>query len=165
MRKSLKSIALVASALTTLTFVPQVVSAQHIGVRGGINLNDDSNTGFVGGHLQVPISGALKFYPSLNVYFPDAGSLLGLNVDLKYDLPATGAPGFYLGGGLGIMRASYRGAHDNNVGANLLFGLESRTGPVHPFGEARVLVNDNTSFELVGGLNFAIGGSSRSRTR
>jgi hypothetical protein len=43
------------------------------------------------------------------------------------------------------------------VGANLLLGLESRTGWVHPFVEGKLLLHDNSQFQLIGGLNLTIG--------
>ena len=143
-------------ALAAAAIAVPVASAQRVGPRIGMNF--DSNDALLGGQLVLPLSGALEFYPSVDIFFPNAGSLLGINADLKYNLPTKPGPGFYLGAGLGILRASYRGAHSNNVGANLLFGVESRTGAVRPFAEGRVLLNDNTSFQLVGGLNFSLGG-------
>ena len=150
-----RAVPLFAVAFAALGFAAPVASAQSIGARVGMNF--DSNNALLGGQLVLPLSGPTEFYPSVDIFFPDAGSLLGLNADLKYNLPTGPGPGFYLGGGLGILRSSYRSAHHNSVGANLLFGVDSKKGAVRPFAEGRVLLNDNTSFQLVGGLNFSLG--------
>ena len=46
---------------------------------------------------------------------------------------------------------------DSEAGLNLFFGIESLAGRVHPFGEGRFIVSDNSSFGIVGGLNFTLG--------
>jgi hypothetical protein len=43
----------------------------------------------------------VEFYPSVDVYLPDHGSMVGLNGDLKFNMPTTG-PRVYLGAGLGV---------------------------------------------------------------
>jgi hypothetical protein len=47
---------------------------------------------------------------------------------------------------------------NTDLGANIFFGIESRVGRVHPFGEARVKLHDGSRFQLIGGLNFVLGG-------
>lgn len=141
---------------TAIVLVAPVAHAQrsHFGVRLGTNF--DSNDMLIGAHLSVPIATHLEFYPSLDVYLPDNGSLLGLNFDVKYVLGPPDVPRFYVGGGLNVLRASAGGTSNTDTGANLLFGLESRIGNSHPFGEFRVLLHDNTSTQLVVGLNFTM---------
>jgi hypothetical protein len=132
----------------------------HFGARLGTNF--DSNEMLIGAQVSIPISTQLELYPSLDVYLPDNGSLLGLNFDVKYLLGSHDVPGFYFGGGLNVLRASAGGTSNTDTGANLLFGLESRRGNVHPFGEFRVLLHDNTSTQLVVGVNFTM---NRDRVR
>ena len=63
---------------------------------------------------------------------------------------------FYLGGGLNVLRRSIASNSANSTGANIFFGIESRSGMVHPFAEARLLVHDQSSVLLVAGLNFTL---------
>jgi hypothetical protein len=64
----------------------------------------------------------------------------------------------YAGGGLGILSRSVGDNSNTDLGANIFFGIESRVGRVHPFGEARVKLHDGSRFQLIGGLNFVLGG-------
>ena len=48
------------------------------------------------------------------------------------------------------------GASNTDTGGNLFFGLESRLGAAHPFFEVRGLLHDQSSVQLVGGLNFTL---------
>ena len=45
-----------------------------------------------------------------------------------------------------------------NSDVNLLFGIESRIGWMHPYGEAKLLIYDRTQFALIGGVNVTLGG-------
>jgi len=150
-------VVLTTLAAALLVGTPATVSAQrvHFGPRFGINF--DNNDVLVGAQLTVPMTGQLEFYPSLEIYFPDAGSLLGFSADLKFRFPPSGGPQFYVGGGLNILHSSFRGNSHSDTGGDLLFGLESRTGTIHPFGEGRLLLHDRSTFELVGGLNITLG--------
>ena len=44
-----------------------------------------------------------------------------------------------------------------DVGANLLMGIESRTGWVHPFAEGKIQLHDRAMFQMIGGLNITLG--------
>ena len=123
-----------------------------------VGLNFDSDDALIGAQFTFPVTNSIEFYPSLDIYFPNEGSLLGLSMDLKFGLATVQGPHFYVGGGLNVLHSSFRGEGHSDAGLDLIFGLESRSGPIHPFGEGRVLIHDNTSFQLVGGLNFALGG-------
>jgi hypothetical protein len=134
----------------------QAAGRSYFGPHVGINF--DSDDALIGAQFTFPITNSIEFYPSADIYFPNAGSLLGLSMDLKFGLATVQGPHFYLGGGLNVLHSSFRGEGHSDAGIDLMFGIESRSGPVHPFGEGRVLIHDNTSFQLVGGLNFALGG-------
>jgi hypothetical protein len=127
----------------------------YAGPRLGVNL--DSDDLLVGAQLALSMAPSWTFYPSIEVYLPDAGSLIGINVDFKYLLPARSAPRPYVGGGINVLRASFGGSSDTDTGASFFFGIQGRQRKVRPFGEVRLLLHDNTSIQFTGGLNFALG--------
>ncbi len=127
----------------------------HIGVRGGGNF--DYNDAVLGAHVLLPVAKWLDVYPSFDAYFPNTGTRLGFNADLKYRIPTNTSVGFYTGGGFNLLYRKINGVSDNDPGVNLLGGLETRQGWVHPFVEGRVLWHDNTSFQMMAGLNFTLG--------
>ena len=122
----------------------------HFGFHSGVDFDRDD--ALLGAQLLLPLGRRAELYPSLDYYFTDGGSLVGLNVDIKFGAVA-GLRALYLGGGLGFLRGS-DGARD--TGANLFAGLEGRTGAVHPYLEFRVLLHDNTSSQLLLGLNWTL---------
>jgi hypothetical protein len=119
----------------------------HFGVHGGYNL--DSDDWLIGAQIHLPLSRSIELYPSFDYYFVNPGSLVGLNADLKFRTP--GAP-LYLGGGLNILRAS--GSSD--TGFDLFGGLETRYGRTHPYLELRGLFHNNTTVQLLFGLNLTL---------
>lgn len=127
----------------------------HVGGRVGYDF--DTREVLFSANLTVPMTSRLEFYPSLDVYTPDQGNRIGYNGDLKYRFPMTGGPQFYAGGGIGVVSRTVGDFSDTDLGANLLLGLESRTGTVHPFVEGKVLLHDNSRFQLFGGVNLTIG--------
>jgi hypothetical protein len=82
--------------------------------------------------------------------------MLGFNGDVKFRFPQVG-PEWYVGGGLGVTAIHVSNTSKTEVGGNLMTGLETRSGWIHPFGEARLLLRDRTSFQLIAGLNFTFG--------
>jgi hypothetical protein len=130
--------------------------SSHVGARLGYDF--DAEEIFLGAQLTVPVSTMIEFYPSIDIYTPDRGSRLGFNGDFKVRLPNDGGVDFYAGGGLGIINRSVGDNNNTDLGVNLFLGLESRVGRVHPFGEARVKLQDGSAFQLIGGLNFVLGG-------
>lgn len=149
-------------ALTVVVLAAAVAPASaqlqrpHLGGRVGANLDFDEV--LLGGHATIPITRWIEFYPSVDVYFPDNGSRYALNADLKAYLPGRSELWWYLGGGLNYLRRNVNDNGDGDVGVNLLGGFETRSGRVHPFVEGRILLHDNTSFQLQGGLNVTLGG-------
>jgi hypothetical protein len=149
------------SPLTTLGIVFCLVSglagtaaaqdkALHLGPR--LSYQFDAEELGVGAQLSVPIASHLEFYPSFDVFFTDP-SLWSFNVDLKWRALAQSASWFYVGTGLNILES---GGNGSNAGLNLFGGVESLKGRVHPFGELRFIVNDNSTAQISAGLNFTL---------
>lgn len=145
---------LLAALLAAGAAAPGAAQRAHAGVRIGANFDTDEV--LIGGHFLAPLSRRVELYPSLDIYFPEAGARLGFNGDLKVRFPTTELD-LYAGGGINYLHRRVAGVSDGDLGLNLLGGFETRGGWVHPFVEARVLLHDNTSFQLVGGLNFTLG--------
>jgi hypothetical protein len=145
---------LVLAGLLALLVVP-VAGAQrsHLGFRAGYNFDRDDAV--VGGQVFIPIASMIELYPSVDYYLTDAGTVMGFNVDLKWR-NQTPRSALYFGGGLNMLRASAGGASNVNTGGNLFAGLESRLGATHPFFEVRGLLHEQSSVQLVAGLNFTL---------
>jgi hypothetical protein len=126
----------------------------HLGFRGGYNF--DREDALIGAHMTFPVGGLVDLYPSIDYYFTDgSGSMVGFNVDLK--LREIGRQSVvYVGGGLSMLRSSNGGVTDTDTGGNLFAGLESRMGSTHPFLEVRGLLREQSSVQIVGGLNFTL---------
>lgn len=143
-----------ALTLCTATALSAQTHRAHIGPRIGYNFDADAVT--LGGQLSLPIGRHLEFYPSADVHLVDEGSLYGVNLDLKYRLPARTARWLYVGGGLGILSRSVNNNDHTDTGLNLMLGAESLRGRVHPFAEGRIFLSDGSTAQLVGGLNFTL---------
>jgi len=130
-------------------------ASTHVGGRVGYNF--DTREVMFSANLTVPMTSRVEFYPSIDIYAPDQGNRIGYNGDVKVSFPVTSGPRFYAGGGLGVVSRTVGDFSHTDVGANLLLGLESRSGWVHPFVEGKVLLHDNSQFQLIGGLNLTIG--------
>jgi len=149
-------VALLAGLLTGVPAITAQAQRSHVGARIGYDF--DRREAVLSADMSVPVSPRVDFYPSMAIYTPDRGSRVGFNGDFKVRFPARGGPDLYLGGGLGIETRNVGTVHNTDLGPNLLMGIESRSGWVHPFGEVRVQVHDQTSTHLIGGLHFTIGG-------
>jgi hypothetical protein len=146
------------AALLALATLPATGAAQqraHLGLRAGYNFDFEDPA--VGGHLALPIVRRLDFYPSVDVFLPETGTRMLFNGDLKYRFATASAWEPYLGGGINILYRRVAGSGGSEPGGNLLGGIETRVGNVHPFFEGRIVLQDNTSFQLTGGLNIALG--------
>lgn len=130
-------------------------SRAHLGPR--ISYNFDAEEVGLGAQVGLPIGRRLEFYPSFDVFFVDPGSLWALNADIKYRFGGEGMDWLYTGGGLNITNASVNGNDETDAGLNLLLGVESLSGWVHPFAEGRLTIGDESMFQLSGGLNFTLG--------
>lgn len=128
----------------------------HIGPR--VSYNVDAEEFGVGAQFAVPIGRRLEFYPSFDYFFVDVGNLWALNADIKYRATTGGSLDWlYLGGGLNVTGFSAGPVDETDVGANLLLGLESLRGRVHPFAEGRLTIGDGSTFQISAGLNLTIG--------
>lgn len=144
----------VLAAGTTLAAEAQT-SRAHLGPR--ISYNFDAEEVGLGAQVGLPIGRRLEFYPSFDVFFVDPGSLWALNADIKYRFGGQGMEWLYTGGGLNVTNASVGDNDETNAGLNLLLGVESLRGWVHPFAEGRLTVGDESMFQLSGGINFTLG--------
>lgn len=118
-----------------------------------LGYNFDVDELLVGAQLTYPITPDIALYPTFDYYFVSDGSLWSLNLDLKYR-PPTRYGAWYVGGGLNYSRSSANGNSTSDTGLNLLTGLESRRGRTRPYVEAKFILSDESSFQLVGGLNW-----------
>lgn len=126
-----------------------------VGPRFGahIGYNFDVDEALIGAQLSWPIVPSLDFYPSFDYYFVSGGSLWSLNFDLKYR-PPTPYHFWYVGGGLNWSHASSGGVSNSSTGLNLLTGLEGRRGRARPYAEAKLILDNGSSFQLVGGISW-----------
>jgi len=149
-------IALAVGLALGVSTTAQAQGRSHIGPQVGYNF--DYKAVVVGAQFSAPLAQHLEFYPSFNYYFMDAGlKVWSVNLDLKYRLPIEHADWLYLGGGLNVTRASAGGGSNTDANVNLLAGLESRAGNIHPFGEFRLTAGNGSTIQLVGGLNLTLG--------
>ena len=127
----------------------------HIAPRTGLNF--DSKDLLVGVQVVAPINNRFEFYPSTDVYFPDRGSQLAFNGDVRYRVPTGPNMAVYGGTGLNVMNRQVAGSSTTNAGMNLLGGLEGRAGWVHPFVEGKVTLRDNSFFQAMTGVSITLG--------
>ena len=127
----------------------------HIGPHIGYNF--DVEEFYLGAQFGVPVADQLEFYPSFDYYFVDPGSLWAVNADLKWRIARAQPRWLYLGGGLNVMKREVGDVEDTDLGANLFVGAESLRGTIHPFGELRAILADNSSIQLQIGLNITLG--------
>jgi len=126
------------------------VERPSVGARIGYDFDVDHV--FIGGQLNLPVGRRWGLVPSAEFYPGLSGSLFRLNADVKYH-PPTVYGLFYFGAGFAYLHAS--GAGD--AGANLFAGWEGRQArPFKPFLEAKFVFADNTSFNVLAGLNFPL---------
>ncbi len=144
MRRILTAVVLLASAAAVSRAAAQ---RSHFGLHGGYNV--DLNEGLVGAQIHMPLTRSIELYPSFDYYLVDAGTLIGFNGDLKFRTPGTP---LYFGGGVNVLHTS--GSSD--TGLNLFGGFETRYGRTHPYVEGRGLFHDNTSFQLLFGINITL---------
>ena len=127
----------------------------HIAPRTGLNF--DSKDLLVGVQFIAPINNRFEFYPSTDVYFPDRGSQLAFNGDVRYRMPTGRNLAVYGGTGLNVMNRQVGGTSRTNAGMNLLGGLEARSGWVHPFLEGKVTLRDDSFFQAATGVSITLG--------
>ena len=140
---------LLAAAASTADAQRRRSVAATPGPRYGPHLgyNFDAKALVLGAQVSWPISPRVDLYPTFDYYFIDPGSLWALNFDLKYR-PPTRYGVWYVGGGLNLL---HDGGSDTNL--NLLTGLEGRRGRSRPYVEAKFILGNGSSFQLVGGFS------------
>jgi hypothetical protein len=141
------------AAFVVMSVTASAQSSTYVGARAGYNFQTDEV--MLGASFTVPISTQIEFYPSLDL--PDRGNKIGFNGDVKIFLPTRAAYDLYGGAGLGIVNQNLGDVANTDLGLNLLFGIASRIGRIHPYGEARLLVHDDTQLVLFAGVNFTLG--------
>jgi hypothetical protein len=159
LRPFLPRAAVLAALMTVLPVSGAGAQATtHVGMRIGYNFDFDEV--LFGANLTVPMTSHIEFYPSLEIYAPESGNRLGFNGDVKVMLPRRSAlgPQLYAGGGLGIVNVNQGDVSKTDIGVNLLFGIESRVGWMHPYAEGKILLYDDTQIALIGGVNVTFGG-------
>lgn len=125
------------------------------GPRYGAHLgyNFDVKEVLLGAQLSWPIVPAVDLYPTFDYYFVSGGSLWSLNFDIKYRPPTT-YRAWYVGGGLNWSHASAGGNSGSDTGLNLLTGLEGRRGRARPYVEGKFILDNGSSFQIVGGVSW-----------
>ena len=118
-----------------------------------VGYNFDVDKPLLGAQLSWPVAPSLDLYPSFDYYFVSNGSLWALNFDLKYR-PPTVYRFWYVGGGLNWSHASAGGVSGSNTGLNLLTGLEGRRGRTRPYIEGKLILDNGSSFQIVGGISW-----------
>jgi hypothetical protein len=129
-------------------------SRMHIGPR--LSYNFDLEELGIGAQFSIPIATRLEFYPSFDYYFVDPGSAWGLNADLKYRFAGENVRWLYVGAGLNVTGVS-DGNDETDAGLNLIAGVESLKGRIHPFGEFRGTIGGASFVQLSAGLNITLG--------
>lgn len=131
-------------------------SALHFGPRIGYNFDAEEFT--LGVHFLKPLTNAIAFYPSVDYFLVDGVTLLGLNADLRYQVPAQNLEWLYLGAGLNLLYASADGESDTDAGLNLIGGFQpAGASRIKPFAEGRLRLGDGSSFAVFGGLQIPLG--------
>lgn len=153
--RSIARLCLVVVGLAANSTSASAQASTNVGARLGYNFHSDDAV--LGLHLTVPISTRIEFYPSIDLYVPDSGNQVGFNGDVKVLLPLRSGPHLYGGGGIGLVNRNEGDFSNTDVGINLLFGIESLVGWIHPFGEARVMIYDDPQLALIAGVNFRFG--------
>ncbi|HEX9610939.1 MAG TPA: hypothetical protein VF978_03555 [Gemmatimonadales bacterium] len=129
-------------------------AAASAGVRWGphIGYNFDVEELLIGAQVSWGLTPQLDLYPTFDYYFVDGVTLWALNFDVKYR-PPTRYGAWYVGGGLNLTHASAGGTGNSDTNLNLLTGLEGRRGRTRPYAEARFILGDGSSFQIVGGFS------------
>ncbi len=144
MRRILTAVVLLTGAAVVSRAAAQ---RSHFGLHGGYNF--DFNEALIGAQIHMPLTRSIELYPSFDYYLVDAGTLIGFNGDLEFRTPGTP---LYVGGGVNILHTT----GNSDTGLNLFGGFETRYGRTHPYIEGRGLFHDNTSFQLLFGINITL---------
>lgn len=155
MTTGLRAIAIAATFIGAGAITAQAqTDHSHLGLHALYSTNYEDPG--IGVQFSAPIAHHLEFYPSFDYYIQSPGTRIQVNADVKYRISDEHSNWFYVGTGLNVSHFSVDSVSSTIAGWNLLAGMESLKGKVHPFGEARVTVTDHTRFQLQGGFNITL---------
>lgn len=148
------------AAIVAFVLVAIPVSAQDVGIRGGVS--GDPDQFFIGAHFDTgPFVERLHFRPNLEVGFGDNATLIALNFEFAWFFPLRRHPwSLYAGGGPALNiynfdRDGSPGVDDNDTdvqpGLNFLFGIEHRRGF---FTELKLGLIDSPEVKFAVGYTF-----------
>jgi hypothetical protein len=152
-------VALVAFALALLAApaIPQAAHAGPFGFGPRVGLSTGPDQLILGVGLVRPLGSRLEIAPSLDFGFPDNGSTISLNGDVRYTVnPESGLKPYV---GAGLTWFSFNPDADNvdtsdEVGANLLGGIWLNKDHWPEFNlEARLGLGDVPDFEVMLGFS------------
>ena len=139
-----------------LAMLPSPAGAQtRFGVRAGVWDGPDP---FVGLEALISMRNGWYFNPNVELVFGDHQDVVALSADFHYDLSSR-SPYFWVGAGpVVLLRDSERPFDDGSetdIGLDLLVGIGGRsTGGVVPYGQAKVVISDDSRAALAVGLRF-----------
>lgn len=147
----------IGMAITTLALsalpLPASAADWDVDLRAGWYAKEAEGP-FVGGGALVGLGNNWFANPNLEVAFGDEIDYLTVNGDFHYDFETSGNLTFWFGGGLAIVQTDGPFEDDTNLGLNALFGVGAKKGRVRPFGQAKLIISDETEFVLMGGIRF-----------
>ena len=130
-----------------------------IGPHLGYNLDIDDPLLGVESRIDLTNVGSsviLQLNPSFSYYFTDNIDLFNVAVNLPFEFVIGGSklrP--FVAPGIGFIHVS-NGGSDTDAALILLAGLLFRLGVVDPFIQLRVMINDGSSADLMGGVLFVL---------
>jgi hypothetical protein len=129
-----------------------------VDLRGGFYV-DDVDGPFVGGGGLTRIGQTAWFAnPNVEVAFGDDLDLITVNADFHYDFDIdSDKVSLWVGGGPTLLFPDHSGSDDDDdvdIGLNGLFGVGAARGKWRPFGQAKIIVSDETELVLMGGVRF-----------
>ncbi len=142
-------------ALPALLAVSAVRAEVDWGVRGGVYADEED--AFVGGEALLGMGHEWYFNPNVEFVFIERSDLVTLNGDFHKDFHKTGNLTVWAGAGPAIVMVDRNvpgGDNETDLGANFLFGVGARNGNVRPYGQAKVLISDDTQAVVAFGLRF-----------
>ena len=148
------AVAIVVLAMTSTGVMPAAARTTVDLRAGGYT---DANAMGIGGGVMTDVGrgGAWMFNPNLEIVFPDGGNLFTMNGDFHYEFPSSSSLGTYAGAGPALLIADPNvGGSRTDFGLDLIGGVTGRRGTTHPFGQAKIVLSDNTEFALMGGVRF-----------
>lgn len=102
-------------------------AAQTVGVQAGVSLDPDQF--YFGSHLETaPLVGRVRFRPNVEIGLGDDATLVGLNFEFAYVLPARQAWNLYLGAGPALNIIDTDEDTKAEGGFNILVGAAHRDG-------------------------------------